>query len=106
MLFGETNGIISTTTHLEQGRQSEAKLRQIWEKYSAAQRQTVDHVKSLGCTAKVVVPRSVIERIKGYLNAALRTNTKARIYSIIYTIEFPDGKQTDIKCCGCQDEPS
>ena len=23
-----------------------------------------------------------------------------------YTVQFPDGKQMDIKCCGCQDEPS
>ena len=26
--------------------------------------------------------------------------------TITYTVQFPDGKQMDIKCCGCQDEPS
>ena len=47
-----------------------------------------------------------MERIKGYLNTASGHESQGEKYSIIYTVQFPDGKQMDIKCCVRQDEPS
>ena len=100
------NGVRMDQQVLEHIAEAKAELRRIWEEYSAAQRQAVGHVKSLGCTAEVVVPRNVMERIKGYLNAASGHESQGEKYSIIYTVQFPDGKQMDIKCCVRQDEPS
>lgn len=100
------NGARMDQQVLEHIAKAEAELRRIWEEYSAVQRQAVGHVKSLGCTAEVVVPRNVMERIKGYLNAASGHESQGEKYSIIYTVQFPDGIQMDIKCCVRQDEPS
>ena len=35
-----------------------------------------------------------------------RRPLESPLFYLSYTVQFPDGKQMDIKCCGCQDEPS
>ena len=72
----------------------------------AAQRQAAVHVKSLGRTAELEIPRDAMEQISGYLHAASEDAYQSEDHTITYTVQFPDGKQMDIKCCGCQDEPS
>ena len=47
-----------------------------------------------------------MEQISGYLHAASEDAYQSENHTITYTVQFPDGKQMDIKCCGCQDEPS
>ena len=47
-----------------------------------------------------------MEQINGYLHAASEDAYQSEDHTITYTVQFADGKQMDIKCCGCQDEPS
>lgn len=100
------NGARMDQQVLEHIAKAEAELRRIWEEYSAAQRQATSHVKSLGCTAELEIPRDVMDQINGYLHATSEDEYQDEDHTITYTVEFPDGKQMDIKCCGCQDEPS
>lgn len=100
------NGVRMDQQVLEHIAEAKAELRRIWEEYSAAQRQAVGHVKSLGCTAELEIPRDVMDQINGYLHATSEDEYQDEDHTITYTVEFPYGKQMDIKCCGCQDEPS
>ena len=52
------------------------------------------------------VPGSVLQTIHGYLQAKSEAEYQGEDDTIIYTVKFPDGKEMDIKCCGCQDDPS
>lgn len=54
----------------------------------------------------VKVPKSVMDTIKGYLNAKAEDKFQGEDNTISYTAVFPDGKQMDVKCCGCRDESS
>lgn len=54
----------------------------------------------------VKVPKSVMDTVKGYLNAKSEDEFQDEDNTITYTAVFPDGKQMDVKCCGCQDEAS
>ena len=56
--------------------------------------------------AELEIPRDAMEQINGYLHAASEDAYQSEDHTITYTVQFPDGKQMDIKCCGCQDEPS
>ena len=100
------NGVRMDQQVLEHIAEAKTDLRQIWEEYTAAQRQAAVHVKSLGCTAELEIPRDAMEQISGYLHAASEDAYQSEDHTISYTVQFPDGKQMDIKCCGCQDEPS
>lgn len=100
------NGVRMDQQVLEHIAEAKAELRRIWEEYSAAQRQAASHVKSLGCTAELEIPRDVMDQINGYLHATSEDEYQDEDHTITYTVEFPYGKQMDIKCCGCQDEPS
>lgn len=100
------NGVRMDQQVLEHIAEAKTDLRRIWEEYTAAQRQAAVHVKSLGCTAELEIPRDAMEQINGYLHAASEDAYQSEDHTISYTVQFPDGKQMDIKCCGCQDEPS
>ena len=63
-------------------------------------------LRRLGYTAELEIPRDAMEQISGYLHAASEDAYQSEDHTISYTVQFPDGKQMDIKCCGCQDEPS
>lgn len=44
--------------------------------------------------------------IDGYLNAQTEDEYQGEGSTISRSVIFPDGKWMDVKCCGCQDEPS
>lgn len=52
------------------------------------------------------VPGSVLQTIRGYLQAQSKAEYQGEDNTIIYTAKFPDRKEMDIKCCGCRDESS
>jgi len=54
----------------------------------------------------VFVPAKVMEQINGYLTAQTEDEYQGEDNTITYTAKFPDGKEMDIKCCGCRDEAS
>lgn len=54
----------------------------------------------------VKVPKSVMDTVKGYLNAESEDEFQGEDDTITYTAVFPDGKQMDVKCCGCRNEAS
>ena len=47
-----------------------------------------------------------LDTIYGFLNASTEDKYQGEDHTIIHTVRFPDGKEMDIKCCGCQDESS
>ncbi len=47
-----------------------------------------------------------LDTIYGFLNANSAEEYQSENQTIIYTVRFPDGKEMDMKCCGCQDNPS
>lgn len=52
------------------------------------------------------ISQNMLETINGYLNADSPEKYQGEDNTIIHTVEFPDGKQMDIKCCGCKDAAS
>ena len=44
--------------------------------------------------------------INRFLNADQPAQYQSEDETIVTTVKFPDGKEMDIKCCGCQDEAS
>ena len=52
------------------------------------------------------MPDSVLLTIRGYLQAQSEAEYQGKDNTITYTARFPDGKEMDIKCCGCRDESS
>lgn len=56
------------------------------------------------CT--IMVPQDLMDRINGYLEADGPDEYQDENETISMTAVFDDGMQADVKCCGCQDEPS
>lgn len=54
----------------------------------------------------IFVPSPVLQKINGYLNACKDGEYQGEDHTIFYTVRFPDGKNMDVKCCGCQEEAS
>lgn len=54
----------------------------------------------------IFVPSMMMETINRYLSARSESEYQGEDNTIIYTARFPDGKEMDIKCCGCQNEAS
>lgn len=52
------------------------------------------------------VPRDILAQIKKFLETKSEGEYQGEDGTISYTIEFPDGNQMDIKCCGSNDGPS
>ena len=52
------------------------------------------------------ISKAESEVIDRYLAAMDDEDYQGEDATIRHTAVFPDGKQMDIKCCGCQDEPS
>lgn len=52
------------------------------------------------------VPSAALSVIDGYLNAGTADEFQSENCTISYTVRFPDGREMDIKCCGCQDDSS
>ncbi len=47
-----------------------------------------------------------LEQINKYLSAKRKDEYQGEDNTITYTVRFPDGKEMDVKCCGCRDEAS
>ena len=58
------------------------------------------------CATVLTIPRSVMDQINDYLNADTEDAYQGEDNTITYTAHFPDGKEMDVKCCGCRDESS
>lgn len=56
------------------------------------------------CVLKI--PSQELARIDGFLNAQTEDEYQGEDHTIIHTARFPDGKEMDIKCCGCRKDPS
>lgn len=54
----------------------------------------------------LAIPSSTLNIINDYLDAAYEDEFQSEDETIIFTAKFPDGKEVDVKCCGCQDAPS
>lgn len=54
----------------------------------------------------LAIPSSTLNMINDYLDAGYEDEFQSEDETIIYTAKFPDGKEVDVKCCGCQDAPS
>lgn len=81
-------------------------LEQIWAEHIEKLRVTNRHTTKLGYSATLAIPKAVAEQINGYLNATCEDEYQDEDCPIIYTVQFLDGRQMDIKCCGCQNESS
>ena len=57
---------------------------------------------------KLSVPKNVLDRINRYLAlpSGLNEDEYQGDHTITYTVEFANGYQADVKCCGCRDESS
>ena len=77
---------------------AQTELQHMWDCYQKKQRGTSDYVKYLGCTAELEIPGSVMKQINGYLHAASKDEYQSEDHTITYTVQFPDGKEMDIKC--------
>lgn len=54
----------------------------------------------------IAIPSAELAIINGFLNATSKDEYQDEDETITYTAKFPDGKEMDIKCCGCQDDSS
>lgn len=54
----------------------------------------------------VSVEPSLARMIERYLNADCEDNYQGEDNTISVTVVFPDGIEMDIKCCGCDNDPS
>lgn len=54
----------------------------------------------------VIISKEESAIIDGYLNAQTEDEYQGEGSTISRSVIFPDGKWMDVKCCGCQDEPS
>lgn len=83
------------------------KLRCIWQDEKKQRCRPPQHAETKATYRKMLyVPSSVLQTIKGYLQAQSEGEYQGEDSTIIYTVKFPDGKEMDIKCCGCQEAPS
>ena len=61
---------------------------------------------SLTFTHVLKLSSAGLDTIYGYLNASTEDEFQGEDHTIIHTVRFPDGKEMDIKCCGCRSDPS
>lgn len=81
-------------------------LQKVWIQYISKHRKALPHMTSVGCTATLNIPASVMAQINGFLNAKTEDDFQGEDQTISYTAHFSDGKEMDIKCCGCQQAAS
>ena len=81
-------------------------LKEIWAEHIQKLWASNRHVIKLGYSATLVIPKLVADQINGFLKANCEDEYQGVNSTIIYTVLFLDGRQMDIKCCGCQSESS
>lgn len=55
---------------------------------------------------RVSITPSLAKTIEGYLNASNEDEYQGEDNTITVTAVFPDGMKMDVKCCGCDNDPS
>ena len=101
------NGARMDTQVLSAIKEAKQTLKDIWSDGKERRRRTRKEGEGSVTFQKVLyVPSSVLQTIRGYLQAESKAEYQGEDNTIIYTAKFPDGKQMDIKCCGCQEDPS
>jgi len=87
--------------------EAKARLRDIWHKEKARHaRQPKNQAHRLEYQMVLNIPAVVLEQINKYLSATTEDEYQGEDNTITYTAKFPDGKEMDVKCCGCRDEAS
>lgn len=94
------NGVRMHQPVLDHIRAAEETLKQIW------QEKVCQYSGKIVCATVLTIPRSVMDQINDYLNADTEDAYQGEDNTITYTARFPDGKEMDVKCCGCRDESS
>ena len=94
------NGVRMHQPVLDHIRAAEETLKQIW------QEKVCQYSGKIVCATVLTIPRSVMDQINDYLNADTEDAYQGEDNTITYTAHFPDGKEMDVKCCGCRDESS
>lgn len=101
------NGARMDTGVLSAIKEAKKTLKGIWANEKERRRRPPKESESNVTYQKVLsVPDSVLLTIRGYLQAQSEAEYQGEDNNIIYTTKFPDGKEMDIKCCGCRDESS
>ena len=101
------NGARMNESVLSAIKAAKEKLRCIWHT-EKKQRCRPPHPAETEVTYRKVLylPNCALQTINGYLQAQSEGEYQGEDSTIIYTVKFPDGKEMDIKCCGCQEAPS
>lgn len=86
---------------------AKARLKELWrEEKARCPRRIKNRAQSLEYRTILYIPSSVLVQINKYLLAETESEYQGEDNTITYTAKFPDGKEMDVKCCGCQDEAS
>lgn len=87
--------------------EAKAQLKELWhEKRAHRACLPKGHKQGLEYRAILYVSAAALEQINKFLSAETEDEYQGEDNTIIYTVRFPDGKEMDVKCCGCQDESS
>ena len=100
------NGVRLDTKVLSAIKEAKQTLKGIWADEREHRRRPQKCVDNVTFQKVLYVPDSVLQTIRGYLQAQTKAEYQGEDNTIIYTAKFPDGKEMDIKCCGCREDPS
>jgi len=101
------NGARMDTQVLCAIKEAKQTLKDIWADGKVRRRQPLERGEDSVTYQKILyVPSSVLQTINRYLQAESKAEYQGEDDTITYTVKFPDGKEMDIKCCGCQNDPS
>lgn len=87
--------------------EAKAQLKELWHE-KRAHRACLPKGRKQGLEYQTVlyISAAALELINKFLAAETEDEYQGEDNTIIYTVRFPDGKEMDVKCCGCQDDPS
>lgn len=101
------NGARTDTQVLSAIKGAKQTLKGIWDNRKDRRRPPLKKCESSVTYQQILyVPSSILRTIRGYLQAEAEAEYQGEGNTIIYTAKFPDGKEMDIKCCGCREDPS
>lgn len=82
-------------------------LKEIWDEGKGRpSRQPKGREQSVEYRSTLYLSDAARKTIEGFLNAKSEDEYQGEDNTITYTVRFPDGKEMDVKCCGCQEESS
>lgn len=82
-------------------------LKEIWDEGKGRPlRQPKGREQSVEYRSTLYLSDAARKTIEGFLNAKSEDEYQGEDNTITYTVRFPDGKEMDVKCCGCQEESS